>query len=226
MVMNPIDAFGAMAKDYDSIARRGMPVYDEMLGAIMDCLVDGAVDVLELGCGTGALTLRLARRYPSAAITAIDAAPEMLAIARDRLDGAGAAGRVTLRTGLFEDLELGTGSYDLIATNMALHHIERKQSFYTALRAALRPGGLLVLGDEVQGALPHIEERFWNGWLDFARRPGGLAEAEIEEIISHVDQLDHYETLPRQLDLLRTAGFEVIDCVWRKLNYTVCVARA
>jgi ubiquinone/menaquinone biosynthesis C-methylase UbiE len=226
MVLNPADAFGAMAKDYDSIARRGMPVYDEMLEAIMGCTVDGPVDVLELGCGTGALTLRLAEHYPLASLTAIDAAPEMLAIARERLAAGGAAARVELREGLFEDLEPGSGAYDLIATNMALHHIEDKQPFYTALRAALRPGGLLVLGDELQGALPHIEDRFWSGWLDFARRPGGLAEAEIADILSHVDQLDHYETLPRQLELLQRAGFDAVDCIWRKLNYAVCVAQA
>jgi len=226
MALTPTEAFGAMAKDYDSIARRGMPVYDEMLDAVMGCLVDGAADVLELGCGTGVLTLRLAQRYPGAAITAVDAAPEMLEIARGRLDAEGAGGRATLRTGLFEEMELGSESYDLIASNMSLHHIEDKQPFYTKLRAALRPGGLLVLGDELKAALPHIEEQFWNGWLNFARRPGGLTEEEIAEIVRHVEVLDHYETLPRQIELLWTAGFETVDCVWRKLNYAVFVAQA
>ena len=73
MALNPADAFGTMAAEYDSIARLGMPVYDEQLDAIEGCLLDGVTAVLELGCGTGALTLRLARRYPEAEIAAIDA---------------------------------------------------------------------------------------------------------------------------------------------------------
>ncbi|MEX0786998.1 MAG: class I SAM-dependent methyltransferase [Dehalococcoidia bacterium] len=225
MALNPTDAFSAMAEDYDSIARRGMPVYDEMLNAVMACLVDGARDVVELGCGTGALTVRLAQRFPAAAITALDASPKMVDIARGRLEAARAAERVTLRVGLFEEIDLAGGSCDLIASNMSVHHVLDKQPVYTKLREALRSGGMLVLGDEVQSVLPHIEERFWNDWLEFARRPGGLTEPEVAEIIRHVDEIDYYETLPRQIELLSLAGFREVDCVWRKLNYTVFVAK-
>lgn len=226
MVLNATDAFSAMAEEYDSIARRGMPVYDEMLDAAMGCVVDGAVDILELGCGTGALTLRLANRYPGASITAIDAAPKMLEIAQARVDAEEAGSGVTLRGGLFEDAVFANGSYDLIASNMSLHHIADKQPFYARLRAALRPHGLLAVGDELTGAMPHMEERYWDAWLEFARRPGGLTEFEIAEILRHAEELDHYETLPRQLELLTLAGFREVDCVWRKLNYGVFVARA
>ena len=37
---------------------------------------------------------------------------------------------------------------------------------------------------------------------------------------------DHYETLPAQLELLRTAGFREVDCVWRNGNYGIFVAVA
>lgn len=226
MALSPADAFGKMAAEYDSIARCGMPVYDEQLDAIEGCLLDGATAVLELGCGTGALTLRLVRRYPGAEITGIDAAHEMLAIARERVRAAGGAERVSLRAVLFEELNMGMEGYDLIAANMSLHHVLDKQPFYSKLRRALRPGGLLVFGDELRVALPHIEERYWGAWLDFARQPGHLNEEQVAEIIRHTEELDHYETLPRQLELLTKAGFSLVDCAWRKLNYAVFVAQA
>jgi len=225
MAQRADEAFGVMAPEYDSIAQRGMPRYEEMLDAVAGWLPDGARDVLELGCGTGALTLRLARRYPGAALRAVDAAPEMLDLAQRRLAAAGVEDGVTLEAALFESLPLPVHGYDVVTSNMSLHHIAYKMPFYAKLRVALRPGGLLVFGDELVGAFPYVEDRHWNGWLDYARRPGGLSEDEIGEIVKHVQELDHYETLERQLSLLRAAGFSAVDCVWRYLNYAVFIAQ-
>jgi len=208
-----------------------MPRYDEMLDAIVACLIDGPADVLELGCGTGALTARLAERYPEARLLAIDASPEMLDLARARVVGAGAAAgglvaETTFEQSRFEALHVPDAAYDLIASNMSLHHIVDKGPFYAKLHAGLRPGGLLVMGDELKGALPHIEERHLDAWRDFASRPGGLSQDEIDTIERHAARIDHYETLPRQLELLLHAGFEPVDCVWRYLNYGVFACQA
>jgi hypothetical protein len=39
-------------------------------------------------------------------------------------------------------------------------------------------------------------------------------------------EFDHYETLPDQIALLRGAGFDPVDCVWRYRIYGVFVAQA
>lgn len=220
--------FGAIAERYDSLARRGMPRYGEMLGALIDVVPDEAEDVLELGCGTGALTVRLSARYPEARLLAVDGAQEMVVLAEERLREAGIrrATDVRFEVQRFEETELPRQSYDLIASNMSLHHVEEKARFYAQLHDVLKPDGLLVFGDELTGALPHVEELYWNGWLEFARQPDHLTEPEISEIISHVKEADHYETLPDQLALLKSAGFVAVDCIWRYLNYAVFVARA
>ena len=220
--------FGTIAERYDSLARRGMPRRDEMFGALMAVMPDRAEDVLELGCGTGALTVRLSARYPGAKLLALDGAREMIALAQERLEQAAIPRNTHVAFDLrrFEETELPRQSYDLIASNMSLHHVEDKALFYAGLHDALKPGGLLAFGDELTGAMPHVEELYWNGWLEFARQPDHLTEGEIAEIISHIEESDHYETLPDQLTLLKSAGFTGVDCVWRYLNYAVFVARA
>lgn len=223
--------FGEISSEYDSIARRGMPRYEEMLEALARCLPDGPSDLLELGCGTGALTRLLAERYSEARLRAVDAAPEMIELAQARLVEVGVAtagmiAETSFEVAQFEALILPERGYDLIAANMSLHHIEDKGPFYARLRLALRPGGLLVFGDELKGAHAHIEERYWNAWLDYARLPGHLSEDEVARIVRHSEAIDHYETLPRQIELLRAAGFAPVDCVWRYLNYAVFVAQA
>lgn len=216
--------FGTLAERYDSVARRGMPRRDEMLAKIVEVTPTYADDILELGCGTGALTALLSERYPRSTILALDGASEMVELAKERLDAAKRGAEVTLEVQPFEELELPRQRYDLIASNMSLHHVKDKVPFYAKLWEALRPDGLLVFGDELKGVLPYVEELHWNGWLEFARQPGGLTEREIAEIVAHAETEDHYETLPDQLKMLRSGGFVQIDCTWRYLNYGVFVA--
>src|SRR5262245_14957375 len=84
-VKTAADYFGAMAGEYDSLIRRAVPRYDEMTARLIDYLPPAAESILELGCGTGNLTLKLAARYPGAKLTLVDAAPQMLEVAKARL---------------------------------------------------------------------------------------------------------------------------------------------
>lgn len=216
------DFFGERAAGYESEAIRGIPRRDEMFGALMDALPSDVHDILELGCGPGALTVGLAERYPHARITAVDAAAEMLDVARERLGPAAEGVRFVAST--FEKFEAGMQDFDLVTGSMSLHHVVEKKDYYRRLHASLRPGGFLIFADELVGALPHVEQHHRQGWLDFASAPGHLTEAEIADCLDHEARFDHFETLPAQIDLLRAAGFASVDCAWRYLNYAVFVA--
>ena len=78
--------FGSMAESYDSLIHRAVPRYDEMIARLLDYLPRDARRVLELGSGTGNLSLRLAESLPRAALTLVDGSEEMIALVRSRLD--------------------------------------------------------------------------------------------------------------------------------------------
>lgn len=217
------DFFAERAAAYDSFIARGCPRYHEMLEELRDALPETASNILELGCGTGSLTMLVAERYPDARMTVVDGAEEMVDVTRARLREAHAAvaGEAAFVTSAFEEMALKEGAYDLITSNLALHHVADKQPFYTSLANALVSGGKLVFADELVVSDPEVQQRCWDWWLDFARRPGGLTETEIAECIEHMEAFDRYETLPRQLEMLTYAGLEGVDCVWRFLNYGV-----
>jgi tRNA (cmo5U34)-methyltransferase len=217
--------FESTAHEYDDRVLRAMPRYEEMLAQIAFALPPKADSILELGCGTGALTGIVAERYPHALIVAVDASGQMIEVAKERLQRGGLLSeRIEFRTGVFEELTLEPAHYDLVVSNMALHHIVEKAPFYAKMRTAVRAGGMLVLGDELHGATEAIEQRHYDAWLEFARRPGGLSADELRDIIRHDELYDHYETLPKQLELLSAAKFSRVDCTWRYLNYAVFVA--
>jgi trans-aconitate methyltransferase len=86
--------WGAKAAEYDAYIRRVVPRYEEMVARLLDYLPASPARVLELGCGTGTVSLALLERMPDTALTVVDAAPEMIETARDR---AGALRYRTLR---------------------------------------------------------------------------------------------------------------------------------
>jgi tRNA (cmo5U34)-methyltransferase len=226
--MSAIDSyFDATATEYDGRILRSHPCYREMLRRVVEYLPPAAEDVLEFGCGTGALTGMLAARYPDARIRAVDASPQMIDVAKERLRRLGIpAGRIDFEVSRFEELALPGGALDLVTSNMSLHHVVEKLPIYVRIREALRPGGALIFGDELMGATPEVERRHYDTWVAFASQPGHLTKDEFDGIFQHIEQFDHYETLPRQIELLQDAGFAPVDCVWRYLNYSVFVAQA
>ena len=133
--------------------------------------------VLDLGAGTGRLTLPLAQAGYD--VTGIDSAGDMLVIARRRVAGAGLAGRVTLVEMDFTQVELDQQfGLAYCGFNGFLHLIETKDQL-AALRAwrrHLRPDGLLVI--DVHN--PHIEQ--------LAAADGGLTLADrwIDPASGHV----------------------------------------
>src|SRR6202022_4307001 len=81
--------FASMVESYDSLIRRAVPRYDEMVARLLEYIPPGAQSVVELGCGTGNLSLQLATKLPRGALSFVDASPEMIDVTRSRIDQAG-----------------------------------------------------------------------------------------------------------------------------------------
>lgn len=93
---------------------------------------------LDVGCGAGLLAEPLARL--GAQVTAIDAAPEVIAVAREHAAGQGLS--IDYRQGAVEDLD---GRFDLVTAMEVIEHVADPQAFLSSLAARLAPGGLLIL---------------------------------------------------------------------------------
>jgi len=221
------DYFGAMLAEYDSLIRRSVPDYDEMIARLAQYLPAERPRprVLELGCGTGNLSVVLAGRYPDAQLTLVDASSELIEIARARL--AECAPGVTVLPVLrrFEDFEPEPGGFDLVTSCIALHHVADKSPLYAMTRRALAPGGELLFADQILGATGEVHDVNWQRWLEFCRQPGNCDTQELEGLLEHSAEQDHYTPLREHFTLLEEAGFEGVDCVWRNWIWGVVYAR-
>ena len=93
---------------------------------------------LDVGCGAGLLAEPLARL--GAEVTGLDAAPELIAVARGHATAQGL--EIDYRAGEVEALE---GQYDLITCMEVIEHVADPAVFVKALAKRLATGGLLVM---------------------------------------------------------------------------------
>jgi len=220
--------FGSMAEDYDSLIRRAVPRYEEMVERLVDYLPSEPGDVLELGCGTGALTLELATAFPACRLTVVDASVEMVELTRARLSehAPPVAERATFLTSFFEDLSVPVASMDLVTSGISLHHVVDKSSLYRRIHGWLRPGGTFRFSDQMYGGTEANHQTNWTRWLEFCREPGNCSEEELEGLVAHAREHDHYVPVREHLLLLEAAGFEHVDCVWRNNMWGIVTGEA
>ncbi|HXZ86237.1 MAG TPA: class I SAM-dependent methyltransferase [Myxococcota bacterium] len=136
----------SITRDFDRIARLPDDPWDHnrmYLGMLLRELPARVGDALEIGCGSGELSARLAARAER--VLALDLSPEMLAAARARC-----AGLANVDFVCADALEhpLAPASFDAIASVATLHHLPLA-AMLARLRDALAPGGVLVVLDVV-----------------------------------------------------------------------------
>ncbi|MFJ8632456.1 class I SAM-dependent methyltransferase [Streptomyces sp. NPDC093568] len=102
--------------------------------------------VVDLGCGTGAGTLALLKRFPGAALTAVDASAAHLRRLGEQAAAAGAADRVRL---VEADLDATTwpelGTSELVWASASLHHLADPDRTLRQIHDLLAPGGLFAV---------------------------------------------------------------------------------
>jgi trans-aconitate 2-methyltransferase len=130
-----------MSRDWDaSTYDRVSTPHQAWAGALLDRLaLTGTETVLDAGCGSGAVTAQLLQRVPQGKVYAVDVAPSMVAHTRAAL---GARGVEVLQQDLTE-LSLPE-PVDAIFSSATFHWIPDHPKLFTALFAALAPGGRLV----------------------------------------------------------------------------------
>jgi ubiquinone/menaquinone biosynthesis C-methylase UbiE len=120
-------------------------------GAWRPGLVDAVMDghprsVLEVGCGTGTLTVALEQAAPDTRLVGVDGDPEALGIARGK---AAPGSSIEWVEGLAQELPFADGEFERVVTSLVIHHLvpESKRRALIEMRRVLTPGGRLHVAD-------------------------------------------------------------------------------
>jgi demethylmenaquinone methyltransferase / 2-methoxy-6-polyprenyl-1,4-benzoquinol methylase len=176
-----------------------------------------ALNVLDVACGTAAVSLELARRAPRRHVTGIDQSPEMLATGRARVERAGLAGRIELREGRAERLPYSDGEFDALTFTYLLRYVDDPEATLRELVRVVRPGGTIAM---LEFAVPHgIWRPLWELYvrlgLPAAGRAAGREWAAVGRFLGPSIRTFHARH-PDLRALWRAAG--VTDLAARRLS--------
>ncbi len=226
----PGEVFASTA-DFDTGIRQLLPRYDEMLDAIAQCIPSNAQRILDLGCGTGGLSIRVLRRCPSAQVVAVDYSPRMIEFAKGKLEAAGYGRQWTGIQGDFGDwanhqLSIEDG-FDACVSSLAIHHLsdEMKLKLFTRIRESLNSGGVFWNADPVLPESPVLSETYQSIREEWAAEQGtSLVEIRAKTGKSTPQghsKPDQLATLDAHLQMLNTAGFEPVAVPWKYYGLAV-----
>lgn len=184
---------------YDPFLRWGMREETFKQQLIKQANIQPGQNILDLGCGTGTLTIMIKQVHPESHVTGLDGDLEVLEIARSKAAKAGVD--IALDHSMAYHLPYPGDTFDRVVSSLMLHHLdtEDKQRTMAEVYRVLRPGGEF-----------HI--------VDFGKQRG-LYGKLLSPFISRLEQAsDNLRgLLPR---MLKDAGFTQVE---ELVRYTTIV---
>lgn len=151
--------FDSKASEWDANVVRAA-LADAVARAIIAHLpVSRPENALEIGCGTGLVTMKVAPKC--GLLTAVDTSQEMLAKLEEKLIVDGVPNVMTELLDLAdpESALILPGSFDFVFSSMTLHHISDTETFLAHLSSLMTPGATLAIADlDAEDGLFHDDE--------------------------------------------------------------------
>jgi len=185
------------ATDYDSMDHREVNrrFVDDVLAALSEfCILNSELDILDLGTGTALIPIELCQRYAPSRVMAVDAAVNMLELARYNIEATSLTQRIELAHVDAKKLPFSDAMFDVVMSNSIIHHIpEPIHVLREAVRVA-RQGSLLFIRDllrpETDEHLKSLVDTYAAGANDHQRQMfaeslhAALSLSEIRELIA------------------------------------------
>lgn len=173
---------------------------EELIGKLA---LKGDEHVLDLGCGDGRTTAKLAAHVPAGRVVGIDSSAGMIALAQDRFS---AEHHPTLR---FQQADARTlpfeGMFDVVFSNAALHWVIDHRPVLAGIRRALVPGGRVLLqmggqgnaADVIAAAERLLTDTAWDSYFEGFAFPYGFHGPE-----EYVSWLTEAGLMPLRVELI------------------------
>lgn len=216
--------FEKQAATYLGPREKLIPQIDRFYGTVPEALgllrsADEPLRILDLGAGTGMLSAIVASQFTDARFTLFDFSPSMLEQAGQILGDCAEAVTGDMYEGIPD------GPWDAVISALAIHHMTDpgKRSIYEAAFRELRPGGIFVNAEHVQGETPTLQEHYAE-WHRRQAYEKGLTDPEWADTVERMAH-DHLTPLSTQLGWLDEIGFTDVDCLLKDHGFAVFTGR-
>ncbi|MHA1315075.1 MAG: class I SAM-dependent methyltransferase [Candidatus Helarchaeota archaeon] len=220
-----MDSIGKMfekeAQEYDETIKKIIPFYEQMLNTLTMALpfpTNKDIKVVDLGCGTGTLALKIKEKYPRARILCLDMAEGMINLAKQKLKKYSDI-RFQKKDFHVYDFE---ESNDVIISSLALHHLQddnAKKNFLKKIFDSLSVGGVFYNADVVFGANKFLENLNLLKWKEYMNENYSLKEINDELLPKYYHDLP--TQLVKQVQWLVDLGFIDVDVIWKYFHFVI-----
>jgi SAM-dependent methyltransferase len=139
---------------YDSMSHRLLEPFFAGIAADVAAVAPAGARVLEVGCGPGRLSIRLARDH-GLDVTGVDLDAAMIDRARANADRSnGEERRPSFAVGDVASLAFPDGSFDLVVSTLSMHHWTDVVAGLNEIGRVLHPGGRALVWDFRRGRIP------------------------------------------------------------------------
>ena len=140
--------FGALTRIYDPLMTHLGRERAWKRALVETTSLAPGMQALDVGCGTGTLTMMLARSCPEASVVGLDGDGDALMLATRKLTAASLS-NVTLVEGLAQSPPFAEGGFDRVVASLVVHHIppDQRTGALRTLASLLRPGGRMHVAE-------------------------------------------------------------------------------
>jgi tRNA (cmo5U34)-methyltransferase len=217
------EQFNLIAQKYDDHRKCFIPCFDDFYKnsvSLLRCYKNNFRNVVDLGAGTGLLTMEIYKLYNNAHYTLIDISNDMLEIAKERFGG----------LNNFEFIEenyvenIPVKNCDLICSALSIHHFENndKIKLYKNVFKTLDNEGCFINLDQFTGTSEKINNLYNEWWYNFINNSGINPEEKTAWI--ERKKLDKENTIKETIELLKGSGFRNIECIYNFMKFGVIMA--
>jgi ubiquinone/menaquinone biosynthesis C-methylase UbiE len=165
--------------------------------------ISAGVRVLDLGSGTGTLSVLIKKMHPAAEVVGVDGDPNVLAIAREKAGRAGT--NIRFDQGMAYQLPYPDQSFDRVLSSLVFHHLtteDKRRALLECLRV-LAPGGELLIAD--------------------FGKPQNLWARIVSRVMARLERTEEL-TKGRLAEMMRQAGFEGVQIADRFMTFFGTIA--
>ena len=214
--MNIGQAFDNTVDYYDEWMQKALPNFHDLFSSAVSIIPyknKRQLDVLDLGAGTGLFSSFVLKKYPNAHFDLFDLGEKMLETAQKRFKPFPDQFKYII--GDYRQLSRNT-KYDLVISSLSIHHLndEEKQKLFIDIFHVLNHSGLFINIDQIRGETQKLREIYWEHYLNQVNHSGASKE-QIENSIQRRTTYDKDALLSDQLQWLKNAGFNHVDCIYK-----------
>ncbi|HSJ87219.1 MAG TPA: methyltransferase domain-containing protein [Anaerolineales bacterium] len=201
------------------------PLYDPILKWVMreetfkrrlirQASIRAGMQVLDLGCGTGTLTVMLKQAHPHAHVTGLDGDPQVLKIAREKSRSMD----IHWKEGFASSLPYPNATFDRVVTSLVIHHLvtDDKRRAFQEIYRVLKPQGELyvldfgaphsLLARLITSYMHGLEEAADNfdGWIpQFIAEAGFRSVREVENFVTVFGPLSLWQVVKGEVESIQ-----------------------